>query len=69
MNVAVESAVQAKRDLGDPHSLTNGKTMPTAGALQLGGGQQISSLRFGWSLALHDITGYITGHTSGGNHE
>ena len=42
-----ESTVQAKRDLGDPSSITDSKPMSRAGAIQLGGGQQASSLRFG----------------------
>ncbi len=42
-----EGAVQAKRDLGDPRSLANLKQRPRADAIQLGGGQQASSLRFG----------------------
>src|SRR5277367_6471168 len=42
-----EGTVQAKGDLGDSRSIANSKSMSRASAIQLGGGQQAPSLRFG----------------------
>jgi hypothetical protein len=39
-----QGTVQAKRDLGDPHSFANGEPMQGIGSLQLGDRQQASSL-------------------------
>jgi hypothetical protein len=45
--VGQKAPFKLKEIWGDPHSPTNGKSMSRARAVQLGSGQQASSLRFG----------------------